>query len=136
MHCDMLRTRLLVTCAALVATTALPAAAAARSNLIKGEEVGYFGGATVTHTVDVFVYSNLGPAAGNHVAVCLAGRCERARGHDASLAWYSASFRTRGYRMGDQVTFTVTASDGTRRARIQVTRSLLCMHNNGSTPQT
>lgn len=136
MHCDMLRTRLVIAFAAVVVTAALPVAAAARSNLIKTEEVGYFGSATVTHTVDVFVYSSLGPKAGNHVKVCLAGRCERARGHDGSLAWYSASFRTRGYRMGDQVTFTVVASDGVRHARVQVTRELLCMHNNGSTPQT
>jgi len=133
----MLRTRLLIAFAALAATTTLPAAAVGRSNsLIKGEEVGYFGGATVTHTVDVFVYSDLGPAAGNHVTVCLAGRCQPARGHSASLAWYSASFRTRGYRMGDRVTFTVRASDGPRHVRVQVTHGLLCMHNNGSTPQT
>lgn len=136
MHCDMLRTRLLIAFTALAATAMLPAAAGARSDsLIKGEEVGYFGGATVTHTVDIFVYSSLGPAAGNHVTVCLAGRCERARGHNASLAWYSASFRTRGYRMGNQIIFTVTASDGPRHVRVQVTQGLLCMHNNGSTPQ-
>jgi len=132
----MLRTRLLIAFAALAAAAALPATAAARSHLIKSEEVGYFGGATVTHTVDVFVYSNLGPKAGNHVTVCLAGRCKRARGHSARLAWYSASFRTRGYRMGDQVTFMVMASDGARQARVQVTQGLLCMHNSGSSPQT
>ena len=137
MHCDVTRTRLIIAFAALAATAALPpAAAAARSNLIKAEEVGYFGGATVTHTVDVFVYSNLGPKAGNHVTVCLAGHCQRARGHNASLDWYSASFRTRGYRMGDRVTFTVTASDGARHASVRVTDGLLCMHNNGSIPQT
>ncbi len=132
----MVRTRVLTAFAALAAAAALPATAAAHSNLIKSEEVGYFGSATITHAVDVFVYSNVGPAAGNRVTVCLAGRCERARGHNASLAWYSASFRTRGYRMGEQVTFTVTASDGTRHARVDVTHGLLCMHNNGSTPQT
>lgn len=132
----MLRTRLLITLATLTATAALPAVSAARSGLIKGEEVGYFGSATVAHTVDVFVYSNVGPTAGNHVTVCLAGRCERARGHNARLAWYSASFRTRGYHMGDQLKFTVIASDGARHARVQVTHDLLCMHNDGSTPQT
>ena len=132
----MVRTRLLIAIAALAATAALPAAAAARSTLIKSEEVGYFGGATVTHTVDVFVYSDLGPKAGNHVTVCLAGRCERARGHNASLAWYSASFRTRGYRMGEQVTFTVMASDEAQHARVRVIHGLLCMHNNGSVPQS
>jgi hypothetical protein len=133
----MLRIRLLIALTALAPTVALPATAAARSTaLIKGEEVGYFGGATVTHTVDVFVYSNLGPAAGNQVTICLGGRCERAHGHNARLAWYSASFRTRGYRMGDQVTFTVMASDGARQVRVHATRGLLCMHNSGSTPQT
>lgn len=122
--------------AATLPAAASDAAAAARSgSLIKGEEVGNFGGATVTHTVDIFVYSNFGPAAGNHVTVCLAGRCERARGHDATLAWYSASFRTRGHRIGDQITFTVMASDGPRHVRVKVTRGLLCMHKNGSTPQ-
>ena len=136
MNCHMLRRRLLAAIAVLAATATLPAAAIGRADsLIKGEEVGYFGGATVTHTVDIFVYSNLGPAAGNHVTVCLGGRCERAQGHNARLAWYSASFRTRGYRMGDHVTFTVMSSDGPRRVRVQVTHSLLCMHNNGSTPQ-
>jgi hypothetical protein len=134
-HTDMLRNKLLIATAAALATAALPAAASARTPLIKGDEVGYFGGATVTHTVDVFVYSDLGPAAGNRVTVCLAGRCVRARGHNARLAWYSASFRTRGYRMGDRVTFTVMASDGSRQARVLVTHDLLCMHNNGSTPQ-
>jgi F0F1-type ATP synthase beta subunit len=133
----MLRTRLLIPFVAFVVAAALPTAAAARyTPLVKGAEVGYFGGATVTNTVDVFVYSKLGPAAGNRVTVCLAGRCESARGHNASLAWYSASFRTRAYRMGDQVTFTVMATDGTRHARVRITHSLLCMHNNGSTPQT
>jgi hypothetical protein len=133
----MLRTRLLIAFAVLAATATLPAAAAGRSDsLIKAEEVGYFGGATVTHTVDIVVYSNLGPAAGNRIIVCLAGRCERTRAHNARLAWYSAAFRTRGYRMGDQVTFTVIASDGPRHVRVRVTHGLLCMHNNGSTPQT
>lgn len=124
----------------LVAALALSAAAPALAStttpaLIKGEEVGYFGSATVTHTVSVFVYSNVGPAAGNHVTVCVQGRCEEAHGHNARLAWYSASFRTRGFRMGAAVRFTVVASDGTRQSRVSVTRDLLCMHNNGSTPQ-
>jgi hypothetical protein len=137
MHRSTMRTKLLIAMTALVLSAALPAAAAARSTpLIKGEEVGYFGGATVTHTVDVFVYSRLGPAAGNRITVCLGGKCEQAHGHNARLAWYSAQFRTRGYRMWDAVTFTVMASDGPRQARVQVTHELLCMHNNGSTPQS
>jgi hypothetical protein len=74
------------------------AAAAAPSNtLIKAAEVGYFGSAAVTHTVSVFVYSSLGPAAGNRITVCLA--------------------------------------DGARQSHLQVSRDLLCMHNDGSTPQ-
>lgn len=132
----MVRARICLAISALLLLGALPGVAAARSTgLIRGAEVGYFGGATVTRTVSVFVYSDLGPSAGNRVTVCLAGKCERARGHDAKLAWYSASFRTRGYRMGDRVTFTVTASDGSRRDTVRATHDLLCMHNNGSTPQ-
>jgi len=116
---------------------ALPAAAGARSSkpAIKGEEVGYFGGATVTTRVTVFVYSNLEPSAGNKVTVCIRGKCERALGHNAPTAWYSASFRTRALRMGDHVTFTAVASSSTGEAKVTVTKSLLCMHNNGSTPQ-
>lgn len=112
------------------------AAAAQSPSLIKGEEVGYFGGATVTHTVSVFVYSKLGPAAGNHVTVCLEGKCVRAQGHNARLAWYAATFHTRGHHMGDPLKLTVLASDGASQAHVQVSRQLLCMHNDGSTPQT
>jgi hypothetical protein len=133
----MLRAKLAMTISALALVCAPPAGAGAAgtNSLIKGEEAGFFGGGMTTHTVDVFVYSDLGPTAGNHVTVCLAGRCERARGHDARLAWYSASFQTREYRMGDPITFTVRASDGPRQANLRVTRPVLCMHNNGSTPQ-
>ena len=117
---------------------ALPAAAGAAGTpaLIKGEEVGYFGGATVTRTVSVFVYSKLGPAAGNRITVCVEGNCQKAHGHNAPLAWYAATFRTHGLHMGDQVRLTVLASDGARQSKVQVTRQLLCMHNNGSTPQS
>lgn len=134
----MLRHRLSIFILALLCLAAGPAVATATQSpaLIKGEEVGYFGGATVTHTVAVFVYSKLGPAAGNHITVCLEGTCERARGHNARLAWYGATFRTRGHHMGDPLKLTVLASDGTAQARIQVSRQLLCMHNDGSTPQT
>ncbi len=136
MHRSQMRSKLVIAITAVVLGTAVSAAAARSAPLIKGEEVGYFGSATVTHTVDVFVYSKLGPRAGNRITVCLNGKCERARGHNAALAWYSAEFRTRGYRMWDPVTFTVMASDGARQARLQVTHELLCMHNNGSTPQS
>jgi hypothetical protein len=135
----MARTKLIFALSAVLVAALAPTGAASALTvrpLIKGEEVGYFGGAIVTRTVDVFVYSNLGPSAGNHVTVCLGGRCERAHGHNTSTAWYSARFATRGLRMGDPVTFSVVASSSTGRASVKVTRSLLCMHNNGSTPQT
>jgi hypothetical protein len=104
---------------------------------IKTEEAGYFGSALVTRSISVFVYSNLGPRAGNRVTVCLkGGKCERAQGHNARLAWYQANFDTHPLRMGDPVTFTATASDVNGRAKVTVTKPLLCMHNSGSTPQT
>ena len=132
----MLRSKIATAVSALVLVGALAVPAAdASPSLIKGEEAGFFGGGNTTHTVDVFVYSDLGPAAGNHVTVCLAGRCVQARGHNARLAWYSASFRTREYTMGEGIAFTVRASDGARQANVRVTRPVLCMHNNGSTPQ-
>jgi hypothetical protein len=91
----MIRGKLSIAILILLITAAIPATATARTPLIKGSEAGFFGGGMYTHTVDVFVYSDLGPAAGNHITVCLAGKCERAHGHNARLAWYSASFRTR-----------------------------------------
>lgn len=138
MGAQMFRAKLSIAIFALALVGAMPAAAGAApsSALIKGSEAGFFGGGMTTHTVDVFVYSKLGPAAGNHVTVCLAGRCERAHGHNARLAWYSASFRTRRYTMGDPISFTVQASDGARQASVRMRRPVLCMHNNGSTPQT
>ncbi len=90
----------------------------------------------VAHQVGVFVYSNLGPSAGNHVTCAFAGKCEPTHGHNAKLAWYSASFKTAPLHMGDPVRFTVSASDAARLARVTVTNGLLCMHNNGSRPQT
>lgn len=137
MGAHMLRTKLSIAISAVALVGAMPAAAGAASShsLIKGEEAGFFGGGMTTHTVDVFVYSDFGPAAGNHVTVCLAGKCVRAQGHNARLAWYSASFRTRQYTMGEGIAFTVRASDGAREATVRVTRPVLCMHNNGSTPQ-
>lgn len=112
--------------------------AGARSDkpLIKTEEVGYFGGAKVTHQVSVFVYSNVGPSAGTRVTVCLGGTCKAAKGHNARLAWYSASFSTRGLHMGDAVKFTATAKDPAGESKVSVTKPLLCMHNDGSTPQS
>jgi hypothetical protein len=104
--------------------------------VIKTEEVGYFGGAKVTHQVSVFVYSNLGPRAGNHVTVCLGGTCKAAQGHNARLAWYSASFSTRGLHMGDALKFTAIAKSSAGQSRVSVTKPLLCMRGDGSTPQT
>jgi hypothetical protein len=127
----------------LIAAAAVPLVAAGSTSskqkqapAIKTEEIGYFGNGVVAHQVSVFVYSNLGPSAGNHVTVCLAGKCEAARGHNAKLAWYSASFKTAPLHMGDSVRFTAIASDAAGRARVTVTKGLLCMHNSGSTPQT
>jgi hypothetical protein len=136
----MLRRQLILTgaVAALGLAAAIPAATAAATTrpVIKDSEVGYFGSATIAHQIDVFVYTNLGPRAGDKVTVCLDGRCERARGHNASLNWYQASFSTRGLRMGQAVHYTATAADAAGSARISATRGLLCMHNNGSTPQS
>jgi hypothetical protein len=120
-----------------VALATATAAAQSSKPVIKGAEVGYFGGALVTHQLSVFVYLAGGPSAGNHVTVCLGRVCKQAHGHNAKLAWYSASFKVRrGLHMGDSVTFAAVASNGTRRERIKVTGPLLCMHNDGSTPQT
>ena len=125
-------------CAAALFVVLPLASAGASSNkpVIKTEEVGYYGGAKVTHQVIVFVYSNLGPRAGNHVTVCLGGTCKAAKGHNARLAWYSASFSTRGLHMGDPVRFSATAKSSAGSSRVSVTKPLLCMHNDGSTPQT
>jgi hypothetical protein len=117
----------------------MPAAVLAHSSgkpMIKGAEVGYFGGATVTHTLSVFVYSNVGPKAGNRVTVCVSGVCKRARGHNAHVAWYSATFSTPGLRMGESVRYTATASDTAGQNSRTFNGGLLCIHNNGSTPQT
>jgi hypothetical protein len=133
----VVRTKLSIVTSALALAGAMPAVAGATApSLIKGEEAGFFGGGMYTHTVDVFVYSDLGPAAGNQITVCLAGKCERAHGHNARLAWYSAAFRTRRYAMGERVSFTVRAADGTRQQSARVSRGVLCMHNDGSTPQS
>ena len=123
--------------AALFAVLPLTSAGAHPNKpVIKTEEVGYFGGAKVTHQVSVFVYSNLGPRAGNHVTVCLGGTCKSAQGHNARLAWYSASFSTRGLHMGDAVKFTAIAKSSAGQSRVSVTKPLLCMRGDGSTPQT
>ena|SRR5690242_19562445 len=125
-------------CAAALFVVLPLATAGARSDkpVIKTEEVGYYGGAKVTHQVSVFVYSTLGPSAGNRVTVCLGGTCKTAKGHNARLAWYSATFATRGLHMGDAVRFTATARNAAGESKVSVTKPLLCMHNDGSTPQT
>lgn len=135
--------KILVVILALAAALAavLPTGAAARRQharrpRIRTEEVGYFGTALVTRSVSVFVYTSTGPAAGTRVTVCLGGHCERAKGHNARLSWYQANFSTRSLRMGDPVSFSATATNAAGRARVRVTKGLLCMHNNGSTPQT
>ncbi len=104
--------------------------------MIKGDEVGYFGNANVAHRLSVFVYSSSQPRAGTHVTVCVKGVCEKAQGHNASTAWYEASFKTSPLPMGAPVTFSVAISNRAGRAGTKVTKNLLCMHNSGSTPQT
>jgi hypothetical protein len=37
--------------------------------------------------------------------------------------------------MGDAVKFTATAKDAAGQSKVSVTKPLLCMHNDGSTPQ-
>ncbi|MGH2857363.1 MAG: hypothetical protein ACRDMJ_07740 [Solirubrobacteraceae bacterium] len=121
--------------AALLAPAAV--ARAARAPVINTTEAGYFGSATVTRRISVFVYSKQGPSAGTRVTVCLDGVCRRARGHDARLAWYQATFELRhGLRMWDPVRFTATATDSAGSVRVRVEKPLLCLHNDGSTPQT
>lgn len=121
----------------LLSAAVVPAASARMSApVIKGEEVGYFGSALVAHRIDVFVYSNMSPRAGGQVTVCVGSKCERALGHREPAPWYSASFSTAGLRMGARVRFTVMESDTAGQAKVTVMRPLLCMHNNGSTPQS
>src|SRR5947209_17164720 len=124
----MMRLKNMLVLGAFVLAAAPPAATAAGVSkpVIKGEEVGYFGSATVTYRMSVFVYSNLGPRAGNRVTVCANGTCEAARGHNARLDWYSASFTTHGLRMGQSVRFSVRASTAAGSAHLTVTKPLLC----------
>ncbi len=104
---------------------------------IKGEEAGYFGNDLSTRTVSVIVYTNLGPRAGNKVSVCLRGNtCKKAVGHDAKLAWYRADFNTPTLTMSDHVTFTAYASDSAGRTKVKATKPVLCIKDDGSTPQT
>jgi hypothetical protein len=109
---------------------------AVKKPVIQTEEVGYFGNALTTNQVSVFAYSNLSPKQGNHVTICVNGVCEKAQGHNAHLAWYTASFATPTLHMWDPVAFTVTMSDSAGHSKVTVTKGLLCLHNNGSTPQT
>ncbi|HEY6396439.1 MAG TPA: hypothetical protein VIX82_03190 [Solirubrobacteraceae bacterium] len=138
----MMRTKVYLVVSVLLLAGAIPTALAAHPSktvakkpVIRGEEVGYFGSALVAHRIWVFAYSSPGPSAGNHVVVCFRGKCETAHGHNASTPWYAAAFKTPGLHMGDPVTFTVLASTSAGRAKVKVTEGLLCMHNNGSTPQ-
>ena len=122
---------------AIVVTVVVPAAGSARTvkPAIRGDEVGYFGTGLLAHRLSVFVYSSTQPRAGTRVTVCVKGVCKRARGHGGRVAWYSASFRTSPLPMGAPVTFSAVVSSPAGRAGTKVTKGLLCMHNNGSTPQ-
>jgi hypothetical protein len=104
---------------------------------IKGEEAGYFGNALSTRTVSVIVYTDLQPGAGHKVSVCLKGNtCKRAVGHSAKVAWYRADFNTPTKTMSDSVTFTAYASNSAGRTTVRATKPVLCIKNDGSTPQT
>jgi hypothetical protein len=104
---------------------------------IKGGEAGYFGNALTTQTVSVIVYTNLQPGAGHKVSVCLRGNtCKRAVGHSAKVAWYRADFKTPTLTMSDSVTFTAYASNAAGRTKVTVTKPVLCIKDDGSTPQT
>jgi hypothetical protein len=128
----------LVVLAVLLAVIALPAVTSARTGkpVIKDDEVGYFGSANYATNISVFVYSNMGPRQGNRVTVCYRGTCEAATGHNARLNWYQASFPSPKLAMGAPVAYKVIAKDSGGRVSTSVTKGLLCMHNDGSTPQT
>ena len=140
-HPHMFRRQIFVVLSVVVMAAALAAATAARTTkttkpAIQAVEVGYFGSGLVAHRIDVFVYSNSEPRAGTHVTVCVKGVCEKARGHSGKPAWYSASFSSQPLPMGAPVTFSAVASNSAGKTKKMVTKGLLCMHNNGSTPQT
>jgi hypothetical protein len=104
---------------------------------IKGEEAGYFGNELSTRTVSVIVYTTLQPGAGHKVSVCLRGNtCKKAVGHSAKVAWYRADFNTPTLTMSDSVTFTAYASNAAGRTKVTVTKPVLCIKDDGSTPQT
>jgi hypothetical protein len=104
---------------------------------IKTEEAGYFGSGQSTRTVSVLVYTNLGPRAGVRVTVCMQGNtCKKAHGHNAKLAWYRADFNTRQMTMSDRVTFTAIASNAAGATKVTATKPVLCIRNDGSTPQS
>jgi hypothetical protein len=104
---------------------------------IKTEEAGYFGSGLTTRTVSVFVYTNLGPRAGVHVTVCMKGNtCKKAAGHNAKLAWWRADFNTPQKTMSDTVTFTAYATNAAGRTKVTATKPVLCIKNDGSTPQS
>ena len=132
---------------ALVALIVVPLAAAASHGnkparhvakpTIKGAEAGYFGNALSTRTVSVIVYTTLAPRAGNRVSVCLKGNtCKKAVGHDAKVAWYRADFNTPTLTMSSTVTFTAYASNSAGRTITKMTKPVLCIKDDGSTPQT
>ena len=134
----MLRKQLFLVALAALVVVVLPAVTSARTArpVIKYNEVGYFGSANVAHEISVFVYSRQSPSSGNHVTVCYRGQCEAATGHNASLSWFQASFSSPPLRMGAPVKYTIIARNSGGQVKRTITKGLLCMHNNGSTPQT
>src|ERR1700753_3297489 len=104
---------------------------------INGAEAGYFGNALTTKTVSVIVYTNLQPGAGHKVRGGRRGNtCKKAVGHSAKVAWYRADFNTPTLTMSDSVTFTAYASNAAGRTAAKMTKPVLCIKDDGSTPQT
>jgi hypothetical protein len=132
-----LRVCLAVASLAILTGALLASGSSARTTkpVIKGAEVGYFGPLSTTYRITVIVYSRSQPR-GTHVRVCVKGVCRRAVGHRGPTAWYSASFRTPRLTMSNRVTFSAKIWNSAGTARKRLTRPVLCIKNDGSTPQS
>jgi hypothetical protein len=133
----MIRRRIFLLVLAAFVVAAIPAATAAQTSepTIRADEVGYFGNLLSTRQFDVFVYSRSQPRAGTHVTICVTGVCKKAKGHNGALAWYMASFTTKKIPMWAPITYSAVMSNKTGRTSTKVTRELLCIHNDGTTPE-
>jgi hypothetical protein len=133
----MIRRRLFLAFLALCVVAVLPAATSAQTAepSIKADEVGFFGPLASTKKVSVIVYSRTQPNAGTRVTVCFKGVCKKATGHRGSVAWYLAAFPTKTTPMWAPITYSVVLKNKTGRATTKVTRELLCIKNDGSSPE-